>query len=443
MTVTGTENASMNSRGAGDKLAILLTVILLAVTAASLSLRSYYHELAGDEVMYTFVWEQDDTTRIFDENHVYKRQISSLGDVMQTPVRHYMTVNGRIFVHIVEQMFYGKTGYALFCIVNALSFLLLVFLAVTYGGGRENRRNCLYWLTAVLTLMYLFPETIRLWTSINLAPNYLLPAILSTGFLIIIRRMEKRKFTLSEMTWACITAFFAGWSNESFAAGLSGGTFIYAVLRRKQLRRQEWTMLLVLWAATMCLCLAPGNLLRFFGHKDTGERSLPMLLASGVNLLTELKIFWCAVVLLIAKIIRGKERFRDFVKGNELLLLVLSAGVAFNLVVNRTARSGTGVELFSFLLLLRWLSSKELFKKNSRLRVVSAGIIILLFTWHQVSIVHATVTICHLHSSLVASLRSNPGGVIEFEEPELAPVINPFVYTFRNLAEFKGYAYYT
>ena len=57
-------------------------ISLVAMCAVFFFLRSYWHELASDELLYQYVWEEDDPTNLWNPEHRFERIISSPGEIL-------------------------------------------------------------------------------------------------------------------------------------------------------------------------------------------------------------------------------------------------------------------------------------------------------------------------------------------------------------------------
>lgn len=158
-------------------------MLLMAVVAVVFFVRCYEHEPSGDELLYEYVWEDGDPTDLWMRGHQFINKVSSLEDIYNTQVKHYMLVNGRSLVHAVEQAF---TGHKLaFSLVNTGVFLLFVFMIVNFVTGKNRRNRYWVWFSVVTGLLLMFPYEESLWTSVNLGLNYLWPATMSVAMLTI------------------------------------------------------------------------------------------------------------------------------------------------------------------------------------------------------------------------------------------------------------------
>lgn len=400
---------------------------LMAVCAITFFLRSRWHELSGDELLYQYAWEADDPTNLWNPAHRYERPISSASDILCTQVLHYQKVNGRSLVHAAEQAFSGPRGFVAFCVVNTGMFLLLVWLVVAYASPRgRGRSSLLLWLLAVLALQYLFPYQESLWTSINLGINYLWPSVLSVAVLLLWRRMEQQPVSRILMAAAVPLGFVAGWSHEGFAVGMAGGTFIYWCLHARTLPRRLLWPAVPLWAGTAVLVLAPGNMLRFFGDGTTPGTPLYQHVLNGVGNMLELIVIWLFVAALAVDMVRHR-RISAFLRSHSMLLMVAGVTLAFTLMANTHHYTHTFVELCCLLLLLGYMDTCGCFGAVSRPLRVACAAVVVLYTAHQALLCADTLRNARFQHRMVEAYKASPSALVRYDAPALHPFSEHFI----------------
>lgn len=325
---------------------------LLIFVACVFFIRCYYHEPSGDEILYQYLWEDDDPTLLWDVNHKFIRKAHNLKDIIHFQVRHYKEINGRSFVHTIEQLF--TDNFLLFSIVNTGVFVLFTFLCkrfVTDGG----KGSYLLWLSIVCSLLFLFPYEKSLWTSINYGPNYLWPATAAVGVLILWNILDTRTISFKFIPLVTMLAIASGWSHEAFAVGLSGGMFLYYCSHLRKFKGQVLWLVLPYWISTTFMVFAPGNLIRFSGSTSVGSVSLLPKIFNGLDNVTQLTTFWLFWLGVVVIILFRRNTAITFAKNNVKLLCVLITSMVFSIIINMMPYSHTFCVLVALLVMIKYL----------------------------------------------------------------------------------------
>ena len=410
-------------------------IALLTICAAFFFLRSYWHEPSGDEIVYQYVWEEDDPTNLWTEGHRFERKISSFADILQTQRIHYMKWSGRNLVHAIEQSFTGH--FTAFYILNTFVFLSFVWLIVIFvSRGSATQSSYLLWLSVILSLLYLFPYQQSLWTSINYGPNYLWPCVLSMLVLLLWQRISDGRVP-PRWNWAvALAAFVAGWSNEAFAVGLAGGTFIYYWLNFRRLPRQIIWLVIPLWIGTAILVLAQGNLIRFFGQNGEDVLQLHVRIFIGANNIMGLWLIRLTVILVAVELYCHRRRITTFLRSSSLLLCVFCVTFLFTIVANSRDHSHTLMVLVCLLLVLRYLSDCRYFDKHTNYQRALCVVITLLFATHQAILCMDSLKERDFQRRMVAEYIDSPDGLVRYDAPKLFPYSCNYI---RRLTDINTY----
>lgn len=397
--------------------------VLLCFVAVVFFIRCYAHEASGDELIYEYVWEEDDPTDLWSPKHRFERKIASFSDILQTQIKHYKVVNGRSLVHTAEQAFTGHP--IVFSSMNTVMFLLLVALVVLYVTKKRGRAIYSLWFVVTAVLLYLFPYQESLWTSVNYGLNYLWPAVLSILVLIVWDSIEsgtmQRRFA-----WLVVPlALVFGWTHEAFVVPVAGGVFLYYCFNFNRYRGQALLLTIPMWISSAVMVFSPGNISRFFG-KGNGGGGLFIKLTNGFDNLLHLKVIWLLLLAILVIAIIGRRReLRDFFARNVRLVWVFGVGFAFSMIANTAPYSHSFVELSAMLILLRLLCDYEVFSKKAI--QVSALIALCLFIPHQVVLAKDTVTNYKAQHSMVEEYLESPDGIVRAYYPDISPTSEPFI----------------
>lgn len=314
-----------------------------------------------------------------------------------------------------------------FYVLNTFVFLLFIVLLMRLitAGIQYAANNYLLWLLVTIALLYLFPYIKSLWTSINYAVNYLWPATMTAGMLLVWKRLENRRIGGWLMLPVLLLACFTGWSNEGFSVGLSGGMFLYYCFHFRKFRGQIVAVCLVLWIATAIMCFSPGNLMRFFGKPSQETGSLFIKLSNGFDNFLHLKLLWLLVVLCIYLAVR--KRFGKFMKDNDKLIHVFGFGTFFLFFANTAPYSMTLLEVLSLILIMRYLAGASLFRTNNKWQIAAGAVLTILFIVHQSLLVKDSVVLYRYQHEAVRRMKNAlPGDVVEYQEPDISILSKPF-----------------
>ncbi len=402
----------------------IFIILLLIATGAFFLLRSVNRELYCDEIMYGYKLNATKYGEYWTSpNTALNGEIKTMGDVISSQYNHYFYGNGRSVAHAIEQAFTGVIGVNAFYLLNTLLFIFTVMLFVR---RYMNRHVYLSWLLAIVMILYLFPYPSKLWFSINLAPNYLLPLSLS---LLLFYQFDKLKDSACGVSktvlWtAPFVGLLAGWSNEAFAIPVAGGFFIYYLCNVKRFGSRVLLSLIPLWIGTTIMVLSPGNISRFMKSSgEGGANLLDVVVKAGENML-QLKVLWILVVALALFTVFDRKRLVAVIKENVVVVYAMIIGLLFGLVANTAYHSFTAIEFFAMILCCSLVA--PLLGKIKYQGIV-AVILTLAFCAHQKMIVDAEKTQVENQRALIREFQSNRDGVALYDNSYITPWVKPFV----------------
>lgn len=413
-----------------------LTALFLVLTAAAFFFRCYVHEPAGDELRYCYVWENDDPTTLWQRGHRYERHVATVADIVQTQRIHYVKANGRTPVHALEQAFStGPAAWMLFCVLNTLVWLLLVWLTVAYstGGARALRasRSALLWVLVVVALLYLMPFQRSLWTSVNYGLNYLWPSAMTVGFLLMWRHLSRTPSpSVALRVAAACLGLLAGWSNEAFATGMAAGVVLWLAAqllhRRRPASRMLW-LALPLLAGFAVMLASPGNWHRL-GQAAAPDNWVRLRVGSLFYTLSCLRLVWLLAAVALVAVVASRRRVVAFVRANAMLVACWAGTAAFMAVVSKGTHSMCGLELLSLLIVLRYASASGFFECIGRR--TAAVLALVTGCWvlaTQALICRDTLAVYRYQHALVDAYRRSPDGLVRCDEPSIADFSRPYI----------------
>ena len=428
---------SYNKQTNTKKINIILSLSFLLIVGITFFFRCYERVQMRDELLYEYVWEENDDKTLWEQGHRFDRRISSLDDIIQTQTIHYHEVNGRSIVHGIEQFFSGIAGYTTWSICNSIVFLALILLIGVYLTVNLKLQFLLFLVVVVLALLYLFPEPSFLWTSNNYAMNYLWPSAMAMGIFCLWRRLETqiKPVKTREGILIALLSFIFGWSHEGFSVGFTGGLVLYFFLNNKCFNKNILWIAIPLLFGSLIMCVAPGNIHRFMGDDGSGANSGGIIgkLFNGLNNLFYLKFFWLLIVVLLCKVITNRKAFVKWLLSNNVMRVscVLVIALCFSMFANTAPYSFTFTELLSFVLLLSLLSRTYLFSNKSKIVFWVAVFMGLLVVVHQTMIINDQFRLTKYQRQIINNYISSKNGIIEFETPKFSKLTNPYLLKFQ------------
>ena len=330
----------------------------------------------GDELRYFYTFDLQPGENYFNFNKM--RSIHGFGDIVDSQVNHYQTVNGRTLVHTIEQIFSSIIGVRWYYARHTFIFLvtLLLFIRVAFPAAAKTARGHGWplWQHSC-TCSH---RQVGYGSPINLSLNYLWPAAATLGAMILWQKASMEAWRPTKRWQSLLTillCFFLGWSNEAFSLPLSGGLFIYQMQNYK---KAKWTgisacILYPLWAGAIMLLLSPGNWLRADGGMDT--------LGSFWTVISEMRLLWIAVIAGCTAAIARPRMLAAFIRENHITATALALAICMGILAHTAARAFTAIELFSAILIAR--AAAPALRPMTRRGWTIWGTIAVLLVTHQ------------------------------------------------------------
>lgn len=229
---------------------------------------------------------------------------SGVGRFISAHIDHYVNINGRSIVHILDSIFLWLP-HIIWKIVNPLMWVAIVMniyrLINIYVKDRAKLRLVMFMLCgAFLTIHIEMAKESTLWMTGSF--NYTYPLMMFTWYWYLLFTNEKQS-----LRKLCVVGFFAAASMEqesALALMLAAGVAAYSVLIRKQELSQKLKRALVFTAiGTVSLFLAPGNLSRM-GDEISRSGGTVDNIFSGIDFMLNYCIssnymLWITIVLMV------------------------------------------------------------------------------------------------------------------------------------------------
>ena len=320
--------------------------IILFLAGLIVCLLNFFTPLSADDYCYMMIVGQEPA------------QIDTLRDVFTSISYHYMHSNGRSLVHALIQIFAGILGKAVFCIVNALMFVLFVQLIRKLAN--IDGKSSLYTIILIAFIWLFIPafaETI-LWLSGSV--NYLWATTAALAFIYLINNIEKLPNRYHLYPIYLLIGVCCGWSHECCATALVGGVGLYYLLNFKKFRGPIIPIFIGLCIGALILILSSGTMGRAEGAGLLSSGVVAMIIrciGGFVNFIIDGIPTAIALFIAVFALLFARPWGKNFVRENQLLLSIWLIAVLFSVFVGgATHRSMFFVSSISTILLVKILA---------------------------------------------------------------------------------------
>lgn len=318
----------------------------------------------------------DDLGYMFADSSLHKgdgEMITNLYDCITTQANHYLSTNGRFLVHVATHFFTSIAGMAIFNVVNAIMFGLLMLLFVRFITSQQSKRNWYAYLLALFMLWVCVPApgTVML-SLVAFAMNYMWTAVAYLAFLLLLKKSSNSNKTFKR-DWAYylmggVGALVVGSLQESYGLPISAALFFMAVFNLKKIKSLTMTMIISFFVGCAICVFAPGN---WCHAAQGGGFTVDSILRKSETLLGELSvsaIALLALLLLIFAVFNRKKTIR-LIRENAFFLIAILVSLILAMLTFTSVRQLFCPTIFSLIVIGRIVMSWE---QNAIFRSVSA-----------------------------------------------------------------------
>lgn len=332
------------------KYIFLLLLLLLGIAFYMLN-RMY--PMIHDDYAYAFIFDNHSDIVRPTSNH-----ISSLSDIFSSQWNHYLYVNGRMFAHILVQLFCGLLGKSFFDVLN--SICLIVF-CLGFNRLVNARISFLFLVLPFFLVFYNLPYPGQTIFWIAGGVNYFWSSTCALIFICIFLYFRSGKeFNYIDL----LLGFFAlcvAWMNEATSIPVSGGALIYILMNYKNISVQQkyWFFMYALGCAF--IIFAPGTYTRLETGEDiqVSSNMLTFVFSRSWNmLLTYIKNPVSGMVFLITvTMLLFYRRFRELIQTEQFFIILFLFSSFFLWLLNMPdERVYFFYVICTWILLIRFLS---------------------------------------------------------------------------------------
>lgn len=412
-------------------LSLFLIAILLIGEGIVFFIRCTYQEPISDEVLYEYVWETDDESGLWHEDHRLERKVESISQAFSSQIQHYKYASGRNLVHLIEQSFTGhRIAFAFF---NTCIFLFLLFLIIKLCAPAGGKSNYILWFLTTSILVLFCPEPDE-WTSINLAANYLWPTLISIIVILAWKKIEKKAPSAFSYPFIVLLGLAAGWTHEAFVAGLLGGVLLYYCIFRNKFHPRILWLFIPMSLTGAFLASSPMAIARFNSMEGVNSTILGKI-ATGIAMLSTVLFIWIILfIFIVAGIRAGKEKTKKFLQKNSKLICITIISFLITIVIHSGPRSVTPGFIFLlclfFRLIFRW---KGIYNK----KLFWSGIpFLLLFLVQQAAVARDSIKNYLYQHEIIEKYKNSKDGIVIYDTPVFSVFTKPYIRLW-NLKEFQ------
>ena len=331
---------------------ILFILISILGISTIILLNWYDAPTMSDDLLYHFVFQKSQM-----KWDAPLEPIQDINDVIKSQIIHYQYVNGRSLTHTLAQIGLNLVPLKLAKILNAVLFLLFVYLTAKYI--RIRKENQFFLMTLVFGLLFLVISgfyTGFIWLLGSFI--YLLALLFTICFLFLLRWLGERR-----MNWKLLPlipfSFLMGWTHEAVAIPLSVAWTLYMIIHYKSIFRQANTYCMLAYIlGSLMIVLTPA----LWDRADLGGITFAQRILYGcVNIVFGLRISWILVITLLMVLYHSKKRFLEVINYHKYLLTAWVVAVLIVFSCGTTIeRVPICADFIAMLTLLRLLQAERL-----------------------------------------------------------------------------------
>lgn len=326
----------------------------------------------------------------------------------------WLTQNGRAVNHAIWQLTIngGELFYDIF-ITLTLAGVLLMFCNVLLKDNAK--KSIVPWVLMLITMFYLSPDHSTNFYWAGGGCHYLWPCLLTLLYIKILSNSREKLYQWYYYIQLCFFSFLAGWTHEIFALPISFSLFCFLVYeickgRTEKISLQQWGFIVAYWIGALLIVVSPGTRTRIGG--TMGGADMPLLQALAAKIVTSFKIFrygrcfYLLVALLCYIWLSKKESFKQYVQSNAFFFLSLLGSLGIVVILGVGGRAVWGVEVFSLILILRWINDEINSSKKNQLYERIGLVIAVLIIVHQAVLINPFHDSWKTYNDVVAQTKS-------------------------------------
>ena len=242
---------------------------------------------------------------------VNNKRITSIMDIIERQIEHYMSWGGRTIAHTLAN-FFLMFSKGIFNILNSGVYVLLVYLIYKHSQTTKEEKPlflifihlCLYFLTPVFgqNCIWLIGSCNYLWTT-----------VLILLFLLMYREKENKKDKIYLIIGMFLLGVISGWTNENTAFGLIVITLLSTIFNKgkEKLPKYKISGLIGTIAGFIIMIAAPGNYVRsekFIDESSTIIKLIKRTINCTTGIMKYVPILVIAIVILMTIYIYKKKK---------------------------------------------------------------------------------------------------------------------------------------
>lgn len=303
----------------------ILTWISIIGMMIGMFLLNYFTPLYADDYNYLFSFATGE-------------RIKSLKDIFPSMLSHYYTMNGRIVLHALDQLFL-LCGKSTFNVINTCAYLLLIVMIGYHGCGYWKKQNWDSLGLIFFLLWWCVPAFGHSFFWVTGASNYLYGILIILLFLIPYRKSWDNKVCretniVKETLRAVIMlilGMIAGATNENTSVAMVGMILLFLYyFKKRNIKWRFWMFFGLIGAGFGCIfmLIAPAQQNRL--ENAGGMGNLFEFAIRGIHITMDM---WSNMIIMILLICLLYNMRIQKEKGNALNQIGIVYGVGFLLSV--------------------------------------------------------------------------------------------------------------
>lgn len=362
---------------------------------------------------------------------------TGIKDFFSDQANVWLTQNGRAINHAIWQLTIngGELCYDIFI---TLTFAGVIWLLGNIILNDNAKKSILPWVIMVIAMLYLSPDHSTNFYWAGGGCHYLWPCLLTLLFIKVLSNSGEKRTQWYKYVPLCVFSFLAGWTHEIFALPISFSLFCFLVYgifkgRSKDITSRQWGLIVAYWIGSLLIVVSPGTRTRIGG--TMGGAEIPLLQALAAKIVTSFKIFrygrcfYLLIALLCYLWMSKKESLKLYVQSNVFFLLSLLGSLGIVVILGVGGRAVWGVEVFSLILILRWMNDKINNSARTQLYERIGLVVATLIVIHQAFLIRPFQESWKTYKDVVSQTKSEYfSGTARMEDWHSDnPLIDPFV----------------